>query len=155
MNGPTAPGGGPVPGWYPDPLAPGSGRLRWWDGTGWMSNHRLPFGPAEGTGATAEPSSASGWTAQGSGGSAQAVTVDPWLWQSIVATLLGFRPAGIVGLVFASRSQAAAAAGDLAGARRYADTARTWTLVAVGLAVLGLMGLLVLIAVMGVMVLWL
>ncbi|MFP4148399.1 MAG: CD225/dispanin family protein [Nitriliruptoraceae bacterium] len=155
MSGPTAPGDRPAPGWYPDPEAPGSGRQRWWDGQGWSNSLHPPLGPAGGTGDALEPSAASGWAAQGVGGSAQAVKVDPWLWQSIVATLLGFRPAGIVGLVFATRSQAAAAAGDLAGAQRYAHTARTWTLVAVGLTVFGLVGLLGLIAVMSVMVLWL
>lgn len=144
MSGPTGMGGGPAPGWYPDPEAPGSGRQRWWDGTSWTSNYHPPLGQA------ATP----GYAAQGYGGYAQPVKVDPWLWQSIVATLLCCLPAGVVGIVFASKSQSAAAVGDIAGAQRYAGTARTWTLVAVGVAVLGIVAYIVLFVAMGATAFW-
>jgi hypothetical protein len=139
MSGPTGSAGGPPPGWYPDPEAPGSGRQRWWDGSSWTSNVHPPAGQAP----------VPAYAAPGQG-YAQPVKVDPWLWQSIVATLLCCLPAGIVGIVFASKSQSAAAVGDLAGAQRYAATARTWTLVAVGVAVVGIAIYLVLFLAMGV-----
>lgn len=145
MSGPTSPGGGPPPGWYPDPEAPGSGRQRWWDGTTWTSNFHPPAGQA------ATP----GYAAQGYGGGyAQPVQVDPWLWQSIVATLLCCLPAGVVGIIFASKSQSAAAAGDLAGAQQAAKTAKTWTLVAVGFAVIAIAAYIFFVVAIGATAFW-
>jgi len=123
----VADSGAPPPGWYPDPG--GSGGQRWWDGTRW-SEHRAPAtgwgGPSEAAvpGGPADPPGPPGGHA-----------VDPWLWQSIVATLLCCLPAGVVGIVFAAQAQTALSAGDVAGAADKARLARGWTIAAV---VLGL-----------------
>ncbi|MFU8841425.1 MAG: CD225/dispanin family protein [Nitriliruptoraceae bacterium] len=140
MSGPTGSAGGPPPGWYPDPEAPGSGRQRWWDGTAWTTNYHPPAGQAN----------APGYAAPGyDGGYTQPVKVDPWLWQSIVATILCCLPAGVVGIIYASKSQSAAAVGDVAGAQRYAGTARTWTLVAAGVALVGIIAYIIFVVAVG------
>ncbi len=140
MSGPTGSASGPPPGWYPDPEAPGSGRQRWWDGTAWTSNFHPPAGQTN----------APGYAAPGYGGGyAQPVKVDPWLWQSIVATILCCLPAGVVGIIYASKSQSAAAVGDIVGAQRYAGTARTWTLVAAGAALVGIIAYIIFVVAVG------
>lgn len=117
----------PPAGWYPDPQDASS--QRYWDGTTW-TEHTAPgaqqTSPTAGGGQPAYAQSA------GLGASAP----DPWLWQSIVATVLCCLPAGIPGIVYAAKSQKLAGAGDLAGATQAARTARTWTLVSVGIGVL-------------------
>jgi hypothetical protein len=82
----------------------------------------------------------SGWSpggAAGAGGVAGAGgTVDTWLWQSILATIFCCQPLGIVAIVFAAQAQSAVSSGDPRTAREKAATARTWTLVAVGVGLL-------------------
>ena len=123
QGGPLAPAG-----WYPDPTVPG--QQRYWDGTQWTEHTAAGPGSTRplGGGAPAPPpgAQATGW--QGGGGERP----DPWLWQSIVATVLCCLPAGIAAIVFASQAQGALNAGDLALAREKAAKARTWTLVSVG-----------------------
>ena len=150
MSGASGTGGGPAPGWYPDPEAPGSGRQRWWDGTTWTSNYHPPAGQGSTPGYAAQPYAAQGY----GGGYAQPVKVDPWLWQSIVATLLCCLPAGVVGIIFASKSQSAAAVGDIVGAQQAAKTAKTWTLVAVFAALLAIVGYIVFIVAVGATAFW-
>lgn len=121
----------PPAGWYADPQAPGTAQLRYWDGTTWTEHTHWPQTPAP-----TQPHAYGSAGAYGTAGAGQAgASVDPWLWQSIVATLLCCMPAGIVGIVFAAKSQSELNVGNLAGARQQAGTARTWTLVAVGLGV--------------------
>ncbi|HEX9767463.1 MAG TPA: CD225/dispanin family protein [Nitriliruptorales bacterium] len=111
-------GSSPPPGWYPDPS---SGGQRYWDGSRWTeyTDQNYPQQAAAGGGAPVQG-------------------VDPWLWQSIVATVLCCLPFGIAGIVFAARANADIRAGNQAGAVENAQKARMWTLisVAVGLAVL-------------------
>lgn len=59
-------------------------------------------------------------------------TLDTWLWQSIVATILCCQPFGIVGIVKSAQASTARDVGNMDIARKRADEARTWTLVAVG-----------------------
>ncbi len=115
-------GGGPPPGWYPDP--DGGGGQRWWDGVRW-TEHSSP--PQAWGGGAAPGGVPTGPPAQ---------QVDPWLWQSIVATLLCCLPAGIVGIVFAAQAQTALGVGDVATAQSKASLARGWTIasIALGLA---------------------
>lgn len=151
----------PPAGWYPDPTQPG--QQRYWDGAQW-TEHTAPGGEAGGgadaggtgpdaggwdTGTGGAPPGG-GFSAGGggfdtggfSGGTPGAYTSgatgerpDPWLWQSIVATLLCCLPAGIVGIVFAAKAQSAIGTGNYAEARDHAQKAKTWTLVSVGLGV--------------------
>jgi hypothetical protein len=66
-----------APGWYPDPYAPGT--LRWWSGTEWT-----------------------GYTAPGPGSGSK--PVDGFAIASLVTSIIGFSPVGIVlGLVAKSR----------------------------------------------------
>lgn len=53
-------------------------------------------------------------------------TVENYLAQSILVTLFCCQPLGIVAIVFAALSISRADAGDVAGARAYAEKARTW-----------------------------
>jgi hypothetical protein len=140
-------GGAPPAGWYADPDR--AGGLRWWDGQRW-TDHRQPAppgsaGPAGGWPSDTGPSTAwssggSGWSpggVAGTGGVAGAGgTVDTWLWQSILATIFCCQPLGIVAIVFAAQAQSAVSSGDPRTAREKAATARTWTLVAVGVGLL-------------------
>jgi hypothetical protein len=61
-----------------------------------------------------------------------APTIDPWLWQSILATIFCCQPLGVVGIAFAAQSQTAMSLGSYDLARRKANTARTWTLWSAG-----------------------
>lgn len=99
----------PTPGWYADPSTPS--QLRWWDGEAW-------------TGATQASVQQ------------QLPTVDPWLWQSILVTVLCCNPVSIAGIVFASQSMTAMTARNVTLAREKARVARILTLVAIGLSVL-------------------
>jgi hypothetical protein len=123
--------GGDLPpaGWYDDPEQ--AGQQRFWDGTRWTDDRR-PAGPP----APPPPHTGGGWGTPTPMAAATAGTApNPWLWQSIVATLLCCLPAGIAGIVFATQSKSAADRGDHAEAQRKADLARTWTWVSVGLGV--------------------
>lgn len=140
----------PAPGWYPDPENPGN--RRWWDGIAW-STFSEPLGggssvsPAAGASVapTATPGGAGGPppgafpAASTPGSSAGAPNIDPWLWQSILATIFCCQPLGIVGIAFAAQSQTAMSLGSHDLARQKARTARTWTLWAAGVALAGLL----------------
>jgi hypothetical protein len=120
-------GGTPPPNWYPDPEGDG---LRWWDGTQW-TEHRAPKPAGQ---QPAQPTqSAQSWS-QAGGMTTPATTVDPWLWQSIVATILCCLPAGIVGIVFASQAQSALGVGDMTTAQQKARLAKNWTIASIALA---------------------
>lgn len=64
--------------------------------------------------------------------SGQLQYIPNYLWQSIVATILCCMPFGVVGIVFAAKVDGLVARGDLAGARAASQSAKTWTMVAVG-----------------------
>lgn len=126
-EGPQAPAG-----WYPDPTVPG--QQRYWDGTGW-TEHTAPgpgsARPVGGERAPAPtPAAHDGATAVPSGD-----RPDPWLWQSIVATVLCCLPAGIVAIVYAAQAQGALNSANLPLAHEKADKARTWTLISIGVGI--------------------
>lgn len=120
----------PAAGWYPDPQD--ATKQRYWDGNAWTEHTAPGAQPA----APSAPAGGGFAAAPMAGAGLGASAPDPWLWQSIVATLLCCLPAGVVGIVFAAKSQSAAKAGDLAGATKAAGTAKTWTLVSLGLGLL-------------------
>lgn len=116
--------GGAIPGWYPDPSAPGT--QRYWDGSAW-TDHTAPIGGGDTTGAV--PAYPAGV------GSDPLPYVDTWLWQSIVVTVLCCLPLGIVGIVFSSQAQAALSVGNVDEAREKARTARLMCLIGAGVVV--------------------
>ena len=127
----------PRAGWYPDPSDPQ--KQRYWDGTQWTEHTAdlQPSGesaPASGSGggAVSWPEATSQPPARAGGSGAP----QTWLWQSIVATLFCCLPAGVVGIIYAAQAQSAVSTGDFATATQKANTARTWTLVSVGLGLL-------------------
>jgi hypothetical protein len=122
-------GGTPPPNWYPDPEGDG---LRWWDGTQWPE-HRAPGQAGQQPAHQSQPVHQT-WSQAGAM-STPATRVDPWLWQSIVATILCCLPAGIAGIVFAAQAQSAMGVGDMATAQNKARMAKNWTIAAI---VLGL-----------------
>ncbi len=73
-----------------------------------------------------------------------------WLLESILATLFCCLPFGIVGIVNASKVEARFYAGDLAGAQRYSEEAKKWTLISVVLALVGLGAYFILVFIAGV-----
>ncbi len=120
-------GGNPPAGWYPDSNQPGT--QRYWDGQRW-TEHTAPLhtgGAPVGGGAAA------------AGGAYGGERIDTWLWQSIVATLLCCLPLGVVGIVFAAQAQSAINVGNLDEARAKANTAKTMTLIAVGIGLVGIL----------------
>lgn len=60
-----------------------------------------------------------------------------WLWPSILVTICCCTPLAIVGIVFAAQVNSCWNRGDYDGAYRNAGRARTWTLVALGLSIVG------------------
>jgi uncharacterized membrane protein len=59
-----------------------------------------------------------------------------YLWQSIVVTILCCLPTGIAAIVFATRVDKLATAGDIQGALDASKKARTWTIVSIPLGLL-------------------
>ncbi|MFT6943108.1 MAG: hypothetical protein ACJA2F_001307 [Nitriliruptoraceae bacterium] len=114
----------PQAGWYPDPND--ATQQRYWDGTAWTEHTAAGVAQAA---APAAPSFAAGISA---GGNPNGPAPDPWLWQSIVVTLLCCMPFGIAGIVNASKANSLIAAGDIAGATVAAQKAKKWTLIGVG-----------------------
>ncbi|MEM8961077.1 MAG: CD225/dispanin family protein, partial [Acidobacteriota bacterium] len=57
----------------------------------------------------------------------------PW---AIIATLLCCMPAGVVGIIYASKANALKTAGNYVEARHKADIARNWLLASVGVALM-------------------
>ena len=129
-------GGGPPPGWYPDPER--ADQQRWWNGSRW-TDHTAPRQPPPpgggGPGSSWGTPPAGSWGGPTRGpqwgapyGGAGPRQVQTWLWQSIAVTLLCCMPLGVVGIVFAAQAQGALNAGDIAEAQRKADTARTFAI---------------------------
>jgi hypothetical protein len=123
----------PQAGWYPDPND--ATQQRYWDGTAWtehtaagVAQAAAPVAPTA-PAAPAAPSFAADISA---GGNPSGAAPDPWLWQSIVVTLLCCMPFGIAGIVNASKANSLIAAGDIAGATVAAQKAKKWTLIGVG-----------------------
>jgi hypothetical protein len=161
----------PPAGWYPNPENPSE--QRYWDGTQWTEHTAPAAGSAEPPPATTpgwggEPAAGGqpAWGGQPSWGGQQQPTwgtppqpgwgggppqkIDPWLWQSIVATLLCCLPAGVVGIIFAAQANSAMTAGNWVEAQKKAGQAKTWTLVAVGLGVVLIIAWVALVAVGGI-----
>lgn len=63
-------------------------------------------------------------------------TVPNYLPWAIVATILCCIPGGIVAIVYSNKANTLAAAGDIASARRSADSARVWLIISVIVGVL-------------------
>jgi hypothetical protein len=127
----------------PDPQEPGAGDTGS-SGGGWA-----PPGGGWSSGGDGWASGGSGGGAPGGGdrpawqqapGAGQgswsqtspAADVDPWFWQSIVATFLCCLPLGIVAIVKSSQAKSAKDVGNAQLAQQRAGEARTWTLVTVG-----------------------
>lgn len=136
-------GSGPAAGWYPDPEVPGG--QRYWDGTQW-GEQRPPAddaGPADWQSPPTSPGAGQppSWQSAPSAGQPAwsqnpAAGIDPWFWQSIVATVLCCLPLGIVGIVKASQAKSAIDVGNGQLAQKRAGEARTWTLISAGAGVL-------------------
>lgn len=126
----------PPAGWYPDPQD--NTRQRYWDGNAW-TEHTAP-----GQQASSAPAQQPAY-AQNNALGAQAP--DPWMWQSIVTTVICclttgfFGLLGIGGIVNASGSQQAANRGDLPEAERKAKLARNFTIATLVLGFVGLIAL--------------
>jgi len=138
--------GNPQAGWYDDPEQPGT--LRWWDGTAWTDHRQAaPEASAPQVPQTPQPAPQAYSATPGAGASATAgaATIDTWLWQSIVVTVLCCMPLGIVGIVMASQAQTAIGQGDLVTAAAKAKQAKTFSLIGAGIG---------LVLVIGFMLLW-
>lgn len=125
---------GSVPaGWYEDPENPG--RMRWWDGNQWAEAQTPPPPPAPSSMQPPAPWGPGGMPVGPQPPAYGAGAPDPWLWQSIVATVLCCLPPGIYAVVKAADANSAIAAGDLARAHKSAASAKKATLWAVGLGI--------------------
>jgi hypothetical protein len=109
------------------------------DSGGWASGGSTgaPTGgaPGGGTPGGGTPPAWQNAPAAGQGSWSQtspAADVDPWFWQSIVATILCCLPLGIVAIVKSSQAKSAKDVGNAQLAQQRAGEARTWTLVSVG-----------------------
>lgn len=136
---------GTPPGWYPDPSAPGM--QRWWDGSTWGEQVQ-PDLSASMPPAYAYPSQPGGYQASaGYPQGASMANIDPWFWQSIVATVLCCIPIGIYAIVKSVGAKKALERGDIQTAMSEASLAKKGTLWAVGIglvinviAAVGLLG---------------
>jgi GYF domain 2/Interferon-induced transmembrane protein len=83
-----------------------------------------------------------------------APAIPSYLWQSVVATILGLlicwlvaMPFGIVAIVFASKVEGLRVHGDIAGAMSASNSAKTWMIISyaiTGLSLLAVIGILLL-----------
>lgn len=134
---PSEPPAEPVAGWYPDPYD--SSQQRYWDGSIWTGHtapgQRQGVFPQAQQGPPAAHSSPPQPMAHVGGQS-----LDTWLWQSIVVTFLCCLPLGIVGIINASQASTALAVGDHATAVHKADLAKKFSLAALGIGLLFIVG---------------
>lgn len=95
-----------------------------------------------GPGGSGGPPGGYGYSAPGYGGpgayGGAAPKIDPWLWQSIVVTLLCCLPLGIVGIIFAAQAQTELGRGNYGEAQAKAKQAKTFTIIGFAIGLLGI-----------------
>jgi hypothetical protein len=141
LNGGGSSSGQPAPPPSGGPGAPPGGTTGGFSSTsgastggfgGSQGGYAAPGGPQGGYG-----HGAPGYAGPGSYGGAPP-KIDPWLWQSIVVTLLCCLPLGIVGIIFASQAQTELGRGNYGEAQSKAQQAKTFTLIGLGVGLLGM-----------------